>query len=92
MQPPGVMARTRSHSGCLLLVIVLSGRGLATGQEPSGGLTAGTLFQGSLNELGSVTRLDVTGGYVFNRNWSIEVGVPLYFIRPSASTASPRGA
>ncbi len=56
------------------------------------GITAGARLQGSVNDLGSVTRLDATGGYVFNRNWSVEAGVPFYFVRPSGSIASGTGA
>src|SRR5579872_1493737 len=47
--------------------------------------------EGSVNSLGAVTRVDTSAGYVFNRHWSADLGVPFYFVSPSSSTAASTG-
>jgi hypothetical protein len=48
--------------------------------------------QGSVNALGAVTKLDTSGGYIFNPHWSVSLGVPFYFVSPSSSTTASTGA
>src|SRR5260370_39949728 len=45
-------------------------------------------FLGSSNTLGSFFRLDTTLGYSFNKYFSIDGGLPVFFVRPS-ETATP---
>lgn len=45
-------------------------------------------FQGSVNTLGSVNELDSSVGYKFNSHFAVDAGIPLYFVRPSASTTT----
>jgi hypothetical protein len=63
--------------------------GQASGE--SGRFTFEARVQGSTNSLGSVTRLDASGGYLFTRHWSLSLGVPYYFVNPSSSTATSTG-
>jgi hypothetical protein len=48
--------------------------------------------QGSTNSLGTVTKIDTSAGYVFTPRWSVDFGVPFYFVSPSASTTAATGA
>ena len=48
-------------------------------------------FQGSANSAGLVTKLDTSLGYNFNRHFGMDIGVPYYFVRPSATTSSTTG-
>jgi hypothetical protein len=48
--------------------------------------------QGSANDLGAVTKLDTSAGYIFNPHWSAAAGVPFYFVSPSSSTTASTGA
>jgi hypothetical protein len=54
--------------------------------DESGRFTFEGRLLGSVNSLGSVTRLDTSAGYLLTRHWSISFGVPYYFVNPSAST------
>jgi hypothetical protein len=45
-------------------------------------------FEGSSNTEGQVTLLDSSVGYVFGRHLSVDAGVPIYFVRSNATTAS----
>lgn len=44
-------------------------------------------FQGSSDSAGVVTRTDTTLGYDFNRYFSVDAGIPVYFIHASNSTS-----
>jgi len=48
-------------------------------------------FQGSSNSLGQMTRLNTAIGYNFNRYFSVDAGLPLYFIHAS-NTSIENGA
>ena len=63
------------------------------GQESgeSGRLTFEGRVQGSTNQLGSVTRLDISAGYLLTKRWSLSFGVPYYFVSPSNSTQTSSG-
>src|SRR5260370_42666954 len=45
-------------------------------------------FDGSSNTEGQVMLLDSSVGYLFGRHLLVDAGVPVYFIRASATTAS----
>ena len=45
----------------------------------------------STNSLGTFTRIDAAGGYSFNSHWSLSVGAPYYFLRPSDSVSATTG-
>jgi hypothetical protein len=63
----------------------------AQSAEP-GYFTFSPRVQSSVNSLGAVTRLDIPVGYVFTPHWSVDAGVPFYFISPSSSTTASTGA
>ena len=76
------------------IVIATSLRLWGQGSDPgesSRGFTWYERFDGSVNTLGTITRLDSTAGYNFNSHFSIEGGVPVYFVFPSASTTATTG-
>lgn len=41
------------------------------------------------NTLGFITRIDSTAGYNFNRYFAVDAGLPVYFVRPDDTAASP---
>ena len=45
-------------------------------------------FQGSSSTLGQVMKMDPTVGYNFNQHVGIDAGVPFYFVRSSATSAT----
>jgi len=49
-------------------------------------------FQGSASTLGVVNELDSSVGYNFNSHFSADVGLPVYFVRPSSSATAGTGA
>ena len=48
-------------------------------------------FLGSTNTLGNVFRLDTTVGYSFNKHFSVDGGLPLFFVRPSGTATALGG-
>lgn len=52
-------------------------------EDPSHGLTLYSRTQGSASRAGTVTKLDNNIGYNFNSYFSVDFGVPVYFIYPS---------
>lgn len=48
-------------------------------------------FEGSSNTLGQVTRLNSAIGYKFNRYFSVDAGIPVYFIKASDSAIATGG-
>lgn len=54
--------------------------------DESGRFTFEGRVLGSANRLGSITRVDGSAGYMFDRHWSIDFGVPLYVVHASDST------
>jgi len=78
----------------LLACAVLSALPISAQQESSSasGFSFGASVQGSNNSLGTITKLDASAGYFFNRHWEFDFGVPYYFVSPSASTAAATGA
>jgi hypothetical protein len=45
-------------------------------------------LQGSANTFGVITRLGSTLGYSFNRHFTVDAGVPVYFVNASAGAAA----
>src|SRR5689334_4577011 len=81
----------RKSSRCAVAVVLISGfRIFAQGSEaePSRGFTWYERFEGSVNTLGAVTRLDSTVGYNFDSHFSVAGGIPVYFVAPSHSTTT----
>ena len=52
------------------------------------GFTLWERYQGSSNSLGQVTKLDTTAGYKFNKHFALEGGIPIYFVRASATSTT----
>jgi hypothetical protein len=72
-------------------ICLLAHSALFAQSAESGGFTFYERFQGSVNSLGAVTRLDTTVGYNFDSHFSAAAGIPIYFVRPSDSTALATG-
>src|SRR5712691_2136630 len=61
-------------------------------EDPGHGLTLYSRTQGSVNQAGSVIKLDSNVGYNFNQYLGIDLGVPVYIINPaSGKSASSLG-
>ena len=77
------------------VLLLLAGPGLfaqsAESDEATRGFTFYERFQSSINTLGAVNALDSSVGYKFNSHFSIDGGIPIYFVRPSSATASATG-
>jgi hypothetical protein len=82
------------HGYRLFACLLLSTVPLAAQNEPgsSNGFTFGASVQGSTNSLGTITKLDTSLGYFFNRHWEVDFGTPYYFVSPSSSTSASTGA
>ncbi len=59
--------------------------------DESRGLILYERFLGSSNTLGNFLRLDTTVGYSFNKYFSIDGGLPVFFVRPSETTTASAG-
>lgn len=69
-----------------VIVLAASLAAQSAGQETrSGQFTFEGQTLGSVNSFGAVTRLDGAAGYMFNRYWSADLGLPFYFVNPSQS-------
>ncbi|MCU1337036.1 MAG: hypothetical protein JWO19_2617 [Bryobacterales bacterium] len=73
----------------IAVVVCITAPGLIA--QESGRFTFEGRVQGSVNSLGSVTRLDTSAGYLLTRHWSLSLGVPYYFVNPSSSTQASNG-
>jgi len=62
--------------------------GLHAQSSESHGVTFGANFQGSTSSLGTVTKVDASAGYFFNRFWEIDFGIPFYSVFPGSTTAT----
>jgi hypothetical protein len=56
------------------------------------GFTSYVEFDGTSNAEGQVYRLNSSVGYSFTEHFGIDVGVPIYFLRPSGSVTGTTGA
>lgn len=90
----------KKHLGLILALTIgaLSGE-LAAAQTPAGsgpparedegsGMTLNTAFGGSIDSTSHVYSWTTTTGYVFNRHFSANLGVPLLFTRNTTSTGT----
>jgi hypothetical protein len=59
---------------------------------PPNGFVFGADMQGSTSSVGTISKLDASAGYVFNRHFMTDIGVPYYFVFPSASTTAATGS
>jgi len=76
----------------LAAAALLAGSTLAQENESSPhGFSFSERLQGSANSLGLVNKLDSTLAYAFNSHFTVDGGVPLYFVRPSSSTIAATG-
>ena len=80
---------SRSGMVCLCGFMLLV-PGLSADDE-SRGVIFYERFLGSVNTLGNVFRLDTTLGYSFNKHFSIDGGLPVFFVRPSQTTTGLAG-
>jgi hypothetical protein len=82
-----------------LLLAILTLVAMATAQSvpaaPSQGDTGFTSyveFDGTSNAEGQVYRLNSSVGYSFTQHFGVDVGVPVYFVRPSSSVTGTAGS
>jgi len=75
----------------LLLGSVFTANILHAQVDESRGFVFYESLYGSVNAVGMVNRLDTTVGYKFNRTVEVNVGLPVYFVKPSDSTAEYTG-
>ncbi|HJS99289.1 MAG TPA: hypothetical protein VJ756_09365 [Terriglobales bacterium] len=92
------MSHPFRFSGKLLLVM-LALVAMATAQSvpaaPSQGETGFTSyveFDGTSNAEGQVYRLNSSVGYSFTQHFGVDVGIPVYFVRPSSSVSGTTGS
>jgi hypothetical protein len=82
-----------SRSCSFYILVFCSTVALAQDTEGNGsGFTFYERLSGTASRLGSVTRLDSTVGYNFNRYFGVDAGIPLYFVRPSDTTRALVGS
>jgi len=67
-----------------------SGAVKTAGEEK--GFTLTETYEGSGNSDGFITDINSTAGYVFNRHFSVNMGVPYLFISPSSSKTGTTSA
>lgn len=70
-----------------LLLFSPSALGQVTTGSGEKGWTSYESFGGSSDSAGVVTKLDTNIGYRFNRHFSADAGLPIYFIHASSSTS-----
>jgi hypothetical protein len=73
------------------VLITLAGWGLFGQSTETSGFAFYERFQGSASSLGWVNQLDTSVGYNFGAHFSLDAGLPVYFIRPSSSTIAATG-
>jgi hypothetical protein len=72
-------------------MITLAGWRLFGQSTETSGFAFYERFQGSASSLGWVNQLDTSVGYNFGAHFSLDAGLPVYFIRPSSSTIAATG-
>jgi hypothetical protein len=80
---------TAFRVAALVLAAAAAGTAQSSGEES--GFTLYERLDATRNQLGFFTRLDSTAGYSFNKHVAVELGLPVYFVRPSDSAASSFG-
>ena len=68
-----------------------SGRasGASQGDQGQKGLSLRVAFEGSSSQDGQVFDLNTSTGYTFNKFFGVDVGLPIYFVRPSSTAPTP---
>ncbi|HET7206595.1 MAG TPA: hypothetical protein VFI95_08450, partial [Terriglobales bacterium] len=71
-----------------IAVVTVNSMCTAQSTPPAGfneerGITSYVEFGGTSNSDGQVYRLNSSVGYKFNRHFAVDLGVPVYFVRPS---------
>jgi len=87
------MSNRRTTLGLVLLVVVSSAllaaqstQGAKPAAQGDKGFTSYAEFGGTSNGDGQVYRLESSIGYNFSPHLGMDVGVPIYFVRPSGAT------
>ena len=65
-----------------------AGSGPAAKEERTSGITLNTSFNGSVASGSDVYDWTTTTGYIFNKHFSADVGVPILFVRGTTSTGA----
>jgi len=73
------------------VLVTLAGCRLFGQSTETSGFAFYERFQGSASSLGWVNQLDTSVGYNFGAHFSLDAGLPVYFIRPSSSTIAATG-
>ncbi|HYK89140.1 MAG TPA: hypothetical protein VE398_10240, partial [Acidobacteriota bacterium] len=76
-----------SASVVLWAAEVLTAQSVNSKKEDSGFVFIES-FQGTSSTLGTVTKLNSTTGFKFNRHFEIDAGIPVYFVRASSSSSA----
>jgi hypothetical protein len=76
----------------ILVVIAALGAAAQTAARPAAqgetGFTAYAEFGGTSNADGQIYELNTSAGYNFSQHLGMDVGVPIYFVRPSSTTGA----
>jgi hypothetical protein len=100
LEESNVPVLRRNWPGRLLAVLsrlslcaaVLLGLTTSAEAQEDRGFLFNERFFGSSSTLGSVMRLDTQAGYQFSKHFGFDMGLPVYFVRPSATTTAAVGA
>jgi len=68
------------------VLVAQSTQGAKPAAQGDKGFTSYAEFGGTSNVDGQVYRLESSVGYNFNQHFGVDVGVPIYFVRPSTTT------
>jgi len=68
------------------VLVAQSTQGAKPAAQGDKGFTSYAEFGGTSNVDGQVYRLESSSGYNFNQHFGVDVGVPIYFVRPSTTT------
>jgi hypothetical protein len=74
--------------GKLTVAQVPVASGPAAKEEQTSGMTLNTSFNGSVASGGDVYDWTTTTGYIFNKHFSADVGVPILVVRGTTSTGA----
>jgi hypothetical protein len=76
----------------LVLAVVATAQSVPAAPSQGGtGFTSYVEFDGTSNDEGQVYRLNSNIGYSFTEHFGVDVGVPVYFLRPSSSVTGTTG-
>lgn len=71
-----------------ILVAMVTAQSVPTTSQSDTGFTSYVEFDGTSNAEGQVYRLNSSLGYSFTEHFGMDVGVPMYFLRPSSSATT----